>query len=206
MMDIFSLIADVILFRSARVPRSAGWLVWAVLILVGYFVVIEPTLDHAARVRDRADAIDRSLAAQAKLAAEREQAGGATERGLAVMGLPNLPTSADAAEALNRRIDRVARDHAVTIKRRTERPRSPIPGNPEWNTQRLEQVGVEFSIDCDTAQLAAVLRDLETAPEIHGVTQVRVQRISAGNGKTDSGLLSVSLLPVTWVLPKEGAK
>lgn len=206
MSDTVSTVKDVLLMRSTTVPRAVGWLAWAVFILVGYFVGIEPTLDHAARVRDRADAIDRSLTAQAKLAAEREQAGGATERGLAVMGLPNLPTSADAAEALNRRIDRVARDHAVTIKRRTERPRSPIPGNPEWNTQRLEQVGVEFSIDCDTAQLTAVLRDLETAPEIHGVTQVRVQRIAAGNGKADTGLLSVSLLPVTWVLPKEGAK
>ncbi|MCU0688978.1 MAG: type II secretion system protein M [Phycisphaerales bacterium] len=205
----------------ARLPRSMRWLVWFGVVLVGYFAIVEPVLGYAARVRDRADRLEAALTAQQRLAQERAQAGGVIDRGLAALGLPNMPTSADAAEALNRRIDRISREQNVVIRRRTERPRSPMAGltgaggaaasaAPTWNGARLEQVGVEFTIECDTTQLAAVLKALEGSPEIHAVSQVRVQKIVASGGGSggakgeDPGLLSVTLLPVTWVLPRGG--
>jgi cobalamin biosynthesis protein CbiG len=194
--------------RYKALPRAGQWLIWFVAVLVGYFALVEPLLAHAAGVSTRADRLQSILDAQAKLAQERSQAGNLIERGLLATGLPNPPTpGGDPLGTLNRRVDRLARDHNITIKRRTERPNAPIPGNPEWNGQRLEQVGIEFVIDCDTPQLVAVLKDLESAPEVHAISQLRVQKISTpATGKDDPGLLSVTLLPVTWVLSREASK
>jgi hypothetical protein len=194
--------------RFGALPRATRWLIIGGALVVGYFAVIEPAIDYGAVLGARADRAEQAIAQQGALARQAQQAGGLIARGLTAHGVPPFPAaSADPLDALNKRIDRVARDHSVAIKRRTERARSAVAG-VEWAGKRLERVGIDVTIECDTDQLAAVLKDMEAAPEVHVLAQVRIQKLGggggggAGAGGIDAGLLQVTLVPESFVLPR----
>ena len=186
--------------RWHALPRAARWLVWLVGLLVVYFAGIEPALDAAARLRAKADAAQRTLSQQASIAQSASTAGALMARGTTALGVPDEPplasSTADPLVALNSRIDRSAREHGVSIRRRTQRPREAMTG-AVFGGEALERVGVEIVVECDTRQLMAMVRDLEAAPEVHALRSVRVQRQSLTPG--GGGVLQATLVPETFV-------
>lgn len=191
--------------RWDALPRAGRWLAWLVLVLVVYFAGVEPALDAAGRFRAQADGATRTLNQQRTIAQMVSSSGALMARGTTALGVPDEPpglsSTTDPLVALNSRIDRAARDHGVSIRRRQERPRDAMTG-AEFMGDAMERRGVEVVVECDTPQLMAMLKDLEAAPEVHAIRSVRVQRqsITPGGG----GVLQATLIPEVFV-PKRPA-
>jgi hypothetical protein len=71
--------------------------------------------------------------------------------------------------------------------------------------QKVTRVGKELQLECETAELMTILRELEAAPEVSAVSRLDVRRISEVNPKTGGGVLSVTIVVEAWAVAPDGA-
>jgi hypothetical protein len=193
--------------RWSALPRAGRWLAWGALALVAYFAGVEPAVEAAGRFRVEAQRAQETLARQRELAERTGAAGALMARGTTALGVPDEPapltSSVDPLVALNSRIDRAAREHGVSIRRRSERQREPM-AQVQFMGRAVERRGVEVVVECDTPALTAMLRDLESAPEVHAIRSVRVQRQSVTPG--GGGVVQATILPEIFVYKRPDSR
>lgn len=189
--------------KYRALPRVTRWALLAGAGIAIYFVGVERLIDWSNAQRAEAERIAKSLSDRAKLANERESTGGLLERSIVAFGSPRAPVSvSDPVDALSRKINDLARKHEVTIKRRSERPRSTINGL-EWRGQKIDRVQLEVTVECDTEKFLALLKDIETSPEIASVSTLRLQKqTEPGKSLSESSLMQVTFIPELWATAK----
>ncbi|MCW5764528.1 MAG: hypothetical protein KIT68_00965 [Phycisphaeraceae bacterium] len=192
-----------LLARFKALPRAAKWLTAFVVFIGAYFLAIEPMLDAIRKYNVEADKIEAELAARRDTRDRVLNSAGEMERAMLAYGKPALPgKGADAAAALERRLNQVLAAHGVRETRKTFKDPVPLTVGRE-QTPRYNRVAIELNFECDTTKLLAVLKDLERAPEVTAIGRLSVRRVNepAGRGaKGDSGLLQVQMSPETWTL------
>lgn len=195
-----------LLDRFRALPRSGKWLTMFVVFLVAFFGVVDPLLALNNKWAVKADQIQASLHERAGMLEKMENSRAAFESSVIGYGRPDLPTkSGDRLAALTRRVAQVLSAHEITEKRRNEKPATALAAGARTGAgaidPRIERVGFEVQFECDTATLLAVLKDLESAPEVSSIARLDIRKI-ADSGRTinEAGLLLVSLTPETWAI------
>lgn len=193
-------------FRN--LPRAARWGVLAGLVIVGYFLVVEPVLDRTNHYAARADATENSLRRAANLLSGDSDDGQAVRVGTANFGSPQSPTGgAIRPEAIQRAVDEVLEDHGITNRTKTER-RSDLTGDkaralaPDGKIVRLI---VEVSFEADQAVVARIIADLERSPVVSAVSRIKIDRTAVGgrfvedSGEGSSGKVRATISAESWV-------
>jgi len=157
-------------------PRSGKWLVWAAVLLVAYFGVVEPALDATARLVVRGDQLARRLDAARDDAGERGAQLAAVQLGASRFGDVALPGDPNLRPAdLDARIDEILDARGVashTVRssagRLSEGPLTRALGQDA----RVQTIGRDVTFTASPEVVTAVLADLERAPEVARITRV----------------------------------
>lgn len=200
-----------LLARYKALPRAGKWSVWALGGLVLYFGVVETALAFSARVRGEADALEVSLKSRKAVAERATNTAGELEQNMVALGMPALPRQGDPVPALDRRITTVLSSHGVTPRRREPRPSAPVltgPGQREvakiGPAVGVQRVAVDLNLECDTEQLAKILRDLEAAPEVTAISRLSIRKL--GDGRANDQKLGVTMSVEAWSLQSDSGK
>ncbi|MCC6321655.1 MAG: hypothetical protein IT438_09515 [Phycisphaerales bacterium] len=169
-----------LLASFSALPRSAKWIVASVVVLVAYFLIIEPVLDRTNRFAGEADALERSLTRAYEIGSDSSDDGKAVLSATQVFGRPRLPTDSSLRpESIQRVVDEILDTHNVedankressaTLQDDTLSALKPSEG-------RFERYIVEVSFDATQETVAHVLADLERSPSVSAISRVRIDR------------------------------
>lgn len=197
--------------RWNTLPRAGKWLAVFAVFLIGYFAVT-PLLDKTAELNAKADQAENRLRSAVATAEQLKQSRAEIERNIVALGkLKPYASGSDPQAALDRRLSEIARQHTVNERRRAAKAPGPLPTvvpAPRTITgeapPKLDRVSMEWQIDCDTTTLMSVLRELESAPEVHSVASVQARKLS-DNARTSEGegTLSITFTVESW-FPSKG--
>lgn len=198
--------------RWAALPRSAKWLAACGVVVVGYFGVFEPLLNWRQTIDARAAAIQAQLDGRAKAATD---AGAANNVELSVQsfGQPAMPAPvAERSVALDQKISSILRRHqdkVANLRRATLTDRGQFDAPPRalanaaatpgggGELVRLER---EITFEADVATTVAIVRELESTPEVAAVTRVTLNKQSRQGNPTEAAPLRVSLIVESWAI------
>jgi hypothetical protein len=181
-------------------PRAARWGLCALAALLAYFVVVEPVVDKTSTLNSRAQA-------RAKAIAEVRSGGGAgaADLGLRQFGVVEPPGDArERAVALDRRVLEVLEKHSVEKHTSTTKT-APLASGPLLTAlatanQKVDRRIREIQFEATPETLAAVIADLERAPEVAAVSRVQIRKSDDG-GRT----LRATVAAEAWTLVRKGA-
>jgi hypothetical protein len=193
-----------------RLPRVQKWLVYFLLAIAAYFG-IEWILDRARIQAAAVQVLQTQRAERMKMAEQSASGGGLVERSIVAFGAPSEPLrGSDPVDRLNRTVDELLRKHSITAKRRTSKPASPLAvgqNAAEFRGQRLMRYQLDLTIETTTPKFLALLKDMESSPNLAGIASIRMQKI-AESGKTlsDSTLMQILLVPELWAISTTGGR
>ncbi len=170
-------------------PRVWKWTAWAGLLLIGYFLILEPSLEALSRMNvtsDRyADGIRNSNQGY-------EQAVDTIRVGRERWGGVRPGEGEQAVGELRGRLSSIFSKHRLQprIGAATSGEVKPVDGAPGGVRYRKASFDVEFSAAPDV--VSAVLADIEGEELVARVAQVRITRV---RGRPE---LQVSLTPEVW--------
>lgn len=185
-----------------KLPRAGRWGLWFVLVVVAYYGVIEPAVDWSTRKAAEAEKLEKALNARKRMGEDGGSSAKAVERAIVGLGSPKVPHAsvADPMGFLSQKTADIAQKHGVTVKRRTRRGNTPIAGF-EWNGSKVERISLELVVECDTERFVALLKDLESSPDITDISSIRMNKVSEpGFSLADSTTMQITLVPEMWVL------
>jgi hypothetical protein len=199
--------------RWNALPRSGKWIAALVVVLIGYFGVVEPVLVATDRLNTRADALEAELRDRAAAKATLEATGAELERAMIAFGPVKPPVrGGDPLAALDKRLSAIRSTHSVQERQRRLATRGePISrdgvrfvGGGLAGGQPLERFTIEWQFEGTTDALVSVLADLEKAPEVHAVSSIQLRRLpnprAIAGGDSTTGQISVTLLSETWAV------
>lgn len=192
--------------RYRKLPRTGRWGFWFAVVLIAYFGVIEPAVNWSVEKAHAAEKLEKSLAARTKLGADSGASNDVLQRSIVAFGAPKTPRNnlPDPMGYLSQKTADIAQKHEITVKRRTRRNNTPIV-NFDWNGAKLERVTLELVVECDTDKFMAMLKDLESSPDITDITSVKMNKLSEpGVSLSDSTLMQITLVPEMWIVAGSG--
>lgn len=195
-------------------PRAARWALAAAVVIAAYFLIVEPALDAANRLNNRADVLAAGLAQERDLLVSDSPKGRVIADGEKYFGEPLLPTDpANRAEAIHNVVDETLKQHGVTKRTLTERqiPMRPeeaalLSGKPEATGDRLM---LEITFEASPETIMAIVSELEQAKEVAAVTRVEIRRADTGRDKGSAPVgrvLKATIVPESWLIttPRPG--
>lgn len=188
--------------RYKALPRALKWGVWALALFVGYFVVVEPALDAINRANTAAD--DR-LGALKTLAHNPGASEDETALGVRKFGSIDLPGESETRSvAFNRRVSSILEKHKVKDNSTTRlMPLGQGPLKDAYGEgERIDRLVREIQFEATPEDIAAVVSDLEKAPEVAAVSKLQIRR---GDQKDTAGrVLRATLAAEAWVVNRKG--
>lgn len=192
------------LAKFNALPRAVKWMAIAAVIIVAYFGVFEPVLTFADRWNSRASRLESALARDKELAS-LEGDGYKIQTLQAAFGEPIRPGQKDVTpEGLLRVVNAILDQHAVGGRTVSEST-STLSGDAAaaLGVGEIKRFILQVSFEADAATVAAVLADLEKAPEVAAVSRVRIDKSSVRFGSVeDEGLVRATLSPEAWVISR----
>lgn len=192
--------------RFRTLPRAARWAVFAGAILVAYFAVVEPVIDRINTTASRADDRESALVALAKdpIGAQSSE----VALGVRKFGAVELPGDPEVRSvAFNRRVVEVLSKHRIRNDTSTTRT-MPLGAGPLKSAyteeERIDRLVREVQFSATPEELAAVIADLESSPEVAAVSRVQLRR--GDNQDTAARQLKVTLAVETWVVNRRGGR
>lgn len=193
--------------RFGALPRAVRWLVWAVVGLAGYFLVIERVVEETSRLNALADAKADRLAKIGAGAVALASAQSGVKAGVQRFGLVGLPGDPkERSEAFSRRVAEIlhahgVRDHTSTVKD------TPLGNGPLLAAlgadYRVDRLVTELQFDAPPETVAAVLADLERAPEVTAVARVQVRKAAPQGGRSAGKVLKTTIAAEVWQLDRK---
>lgn len=191
--------------------RAGKWCVLAVVGLIAYFGVIEPTLDARSRWIQRADSIEATLNEWATGGGAISSDISAVNVGRKVFGEATFPAAeAPQSQALLQRIAAVMKAHNIKNYELRQRALLLAPGplgNAPGMNARVKRIVQGITFECTQDTLADVLADLERSKEISNVSRVNVRKTAGTGGARGSSTkgLAVAIDVETWAIDKANA-
>ena len=189
--------------RFQSLPRAARWGILAGGIFVSYFAIVEPMLDAINRANSAADDRATALTSLAKGAT-----GGTSELALGIrkFGDISLPGDPDTRSvALNRRVSDVLKKHNIKDSTSTSRV-MPLGQGPlkdvYGESERIDRLIREVVFDATPEDIAGVISDLESSPEVAAISRVQIRR---GDNKDTAGrILKATVAAEAWEVVRKG--
>lgn len=199
--------------RARALPRSARWLVGAVVAFASYFLVVEPALEWKLGIDAKSDRVATRLDAFRRGESARATAREAIDLGVRRITSVAFPEEQAArSQVFNRRIDDIFGKHGVrdrtTRTRTSPLPRGPLdpappaPSHIPPNT-RLERLIADIQFTASPESVSALLADLEQTQEVAAVSRVSLEKPSGERGSSER-VLAVNLTVEAWVLVRRG--
>lgn len=186
-------------------PRAARWGICAGAIVLAYFVAIEPIIDGInatnAKAEDREGALI-TLARDPISSQSSELALGVKKFG--AVELPGEPEIRSVA--FNRRVVEILAKHKIKDSSTTRL--MPLGAGPlkdaYGEANRIDRQVREIQFDATPEDIAAVVADLESAPEVAAISRVQLRR----GDQQDSAarLLKATISVEAWVVSKKGRR
>lgn len=201
--------------KFAALPRSMKWLVVFLVVLVGYFVIVEPVLDATNRMNQKADSLAAGLKKEADLLSPESPDGRRLADGRRLFGEPMLPGDpAHRPEAVHDAVDRILEKHGVTKRTKNERrvafrgdELAALMGGAAAGTQQAaERLILDIPFEATPETVTAIVSELEQAKEITLVSKVEMRRPDAGrDARSGTPVATGKTLKVTvsleaWIL------
>ena len=189
--------------RFQSLPRAARWGILAGGAFVSYFVIVEPVLDVINRANSAADDRAGALSTLAKGATEGTSEVALGIRKFGDIALPGDPETRSVA--LNRRVSDVLKKHNIKESTSTQRT-MPLGQGPlkdvYGDTDRIDRLIREVVFDATPEDIAGVIADLESAPEVAAISRVQIRR---GDNKDTAGrILKATVAAEAWEVVKKG--
>jgi hypothetical protein len=164
----------------AKVPRSARWAIAGCAIILGYFLIVEPLMDHWTVIAAKADQRSVALAAFESERGSRKDARATVALSISRHGEVAWPGDPGSRmDAFNRRVSEVFTRHNVrdqrTLSRSASLPKGPLLDALGSGSAVTRQT-YEISFDATPEQIAGIVADLERSPEIAAVSRVLMRR------------------------------
>ena len=181
-------------------PRAIKWAIVAAALVVGFFIYEALVLQPAAAWSAKAADIERDVAA-ARATNSNTMSVVRLKDPIEALGEVELPAKpSESREALQRTVNDVVKKHKVSevffdTRGQTSLPRGVLEGVIS-TTERAEAISGELRFEATQDVIAAVIRDLESSPEIEAVTTVRLNKPA---GRVSGQKLNVSLMLEAWV-------
>lgn len=191
--------------RFRFMPRAVRWLVWFGAFILGYFVVVEPAMDHAARLDAAADALATSIRRERELAT--------TGAPIAALGAPAVPATApQAQQALRSRVNALLESQGLAAD--VNERQSPLRSAEESTkaviatltppAYTLERFTLDLTLEGSPSSITALIADLEQAPEVAAIGRIDLRRAvrsqGDGGGGGGSRRLRAVIAVESWVL------
>lgn len=193
--------------RFTALPRVVRWLLWAVLGLGAYYFVIEKVVEKTSALNALATIKADRLARIEAGAAALDSAQSGVNAGVQRFGLVALPGDAkERSEAFSKRVAEIlharsVHDHTSTVKD------TPLGAGPLLASvgadYRIDRLVTELQFDASPETVAAVLADLERAPEVTCVSRVQVRKATAQGGKSGGRMLKTTIAAEVWQLVRK---
>lgn len=199
-----------IIARFRSLPRAARWAALALALFAGFFLGVEPSLDAAAQVSDRAD---RREAMLRWLDRESSRADGEISRirtGVERFGRVDPPgdprqRSEQLSEALTRILDAHGVREQTTTSRTIAVSTGPLMAHipPEQVLQRLV---VDVQFDASPEAVARIVADLEQEACVVAVSRITMRRSEDLDRvrRTPGGLVRAGITVEAWILAAKG--
>lgn len=188
--------------RYRAMPRAARWGVWFVAFLFAVFVIVIPVLDKINSLNFKADDRISQL-----VALTHDPSGSAADIALGVrkFGEVNLPGDEQTrAVAFNRRVSSILEKHKIkdnSTTRKMTLGQGPLK-DAYGDGNRIDRLVREVQFEATPEDIAAVISELENAPEVAAVSRVQIRR---GDSRDTAGrILKVTLSAEAWVLSEKG--
>lgn len=187
-----------------RVPRAMRWLIVFGVFILGYYLVLEPSLDSANQARDRADRLETALRRDRAMLASGGRRGGELDRSVTVYGLPRHPTEPDARpENLQRAVNKILMDQGISNATYSERS-GVIPADKAvavvGQAARLERFVLDVTFETTPERAMSILATLEQTPEVTAISRVKIDK-STNSRDRDSGgrIVRVNIAVESWI-------
>jgi hypothetical protein len=190
-------------YRS--LPRSVRWVLIGGAGILGYFVVLEPTVEYVTRLNSESDSMASQLA---RTDAERRARAGAEEvirLGISRFGNVEFPGDPEARPVeFNKQISETISKHGLKEDATTRSstlsagPLSGIVGTDK----RVERIVKELQVTATPEQVIKLIADLEQLPTVATVSRVQIRKPSENEqaGRKVKADISVE----TWVVARKG--
>ena len=195
---------NILIAKYRRLPRAGRWGLWALVVVAVSVGLVEPILDRINTVNGKADDRAGALIALAKNPIGEH----ASEMvsGVRKFGDVLLPGDPDIRSvAFEKRITAVLDKHKIKNNSTTSRT-MPLGQGPLRDVygegERIDRLVREVQFEGTPEQIAAVVSDLENAPEIAAVSRVQVRR--GDQQDTAARMLKVTVAAEAWVVGKKG--
>jgi hypothetical protein len=190
--------------RIRALPRATRWGLWAGAIVLSYFVAVEPLLDAINTTNAKAADREGALVALARDPLSSQSSD--LVLGVKKFGAVELPGDPETRPvAFNRRVVEILAKHNVKNSSSTTRT-MPLGNGPlkdaYGESSRIDRQVREIQFDATPEDIAAVVADLESAPEVAAVSRVQLRR----GDQQDSAarLLKATISVEAWVAGRKG--
>ena len=191
--------------RFRALPRSARWGIWAGALILSYFLVVERVIDSINATNAKADDREGALIALARDPISSQSSDLAL--GIKKFGAVELPGDPETRSvAFNRRVVEVLAKHKIKDSSTTRT--MPIGNGPlktaYGDANRIDRQVREIQFDATPESIAAVIADLESAPEVAAISRVQLRR----GDQQDSAarLLKATISVEAWVVSRKGRR
>ena len=193
----------------ARYKAMSGivrFLIW-VFVFSGVLLGGVEYVDAVGQLGGQADLLESRHRERAALRERLDSSKAAFNSAIVAYGTPKLSRTGDVVAELDRRVSTVLAAHNAIEKRRSAKDATgltmgQISAGGSGNERKLDRVGLEVSFECETSELIAILKDLESSPEISSVGRIEIRKLGEIDKKTGAGYLAVTLAPEVWTFAK----
>ncbi len=183
-------------------PRAARWGIVAVGLLVAYFLVIEPVIDTINKVNSKADDRIGQL-----VALTHDPSGNAADIALGVRKFGEVLLPGDEqtrSVAFNRRVSAILAKHKINDNSTTRK--MPLGQGPlkdvYGDASRIDRLVREVQFEGTPEDIAAVISELESAPEVAAVSRIQIRH---GDQKDTAGrILKATVSAEAWIVSEKG--
>lgn len=202
-----------LLVRYRALPRAMRWALWALAIVVIYLTVLDPyVIGKAAQLHTKASETAASLEKLNKQAASsqwQDAVNSVTKFGEAA--LSDVDATGQGGDeshvAFNARITAVMQGHKIANYQKNNRlvamGEGPLKRSINIASEQVDRVQAEIKFDASPETFAAVLADLEKAPEVSAISEVDVRRAERD---ASNRMLQVTIKAETWSITRKGGR
>lgn len=184
--------------RYGEWPRAMKWVVWAVGVVVVFYVVIDPSLKEIASLNASSDQLRNKIARY--VSGDLKKAVAQIQEGNEQWGGPKLLTGEDATGVLSETLNRILNSHGIvpssskTVRGGEIKASSAGSGAATSVPISIRTTRVRVQFTAAPHVMTAILSDLESEPTIARIAALQIDRMP------DQAKLLVTLTAEAWII------
>lgn len=181
----------------SSLPRAGRWLVWFVVLVLGFIFVNDYLLKLYDRWDARANQLESQLLRLRDLGSSESDEGRVIATGMTGFGRPALPSSpAMVAQSLTRRVNDVFDLAGVDDRTQIEKNAS---FKSKQTDERLERIILEVTFEAEPHTITQIIADLESSAEVTTVSRIRIDKGNrSGDRASNTQTVRATIAAEAW--------